>query len=101
MLAAQHAPTGAKICTIRATRTTGKKFFSRLRIQPTQCDLKRRRRWESSQVPALSSGVAKMSRKSVLPRQAHARRRAVKGETQQELAASYNVSRSSIQRVLT
>jgi hypothetical protein len=29
MLAAQHAPMGAKICTIRAIRTMGRKFFSR------------------------------------------------------------------------
>ena len=32
MLAAQHAPIGAKICTTRAIRTMGRKFFSRLRI---------------------------------------------------------------------
>src|SRR5437762_3575666 len=32
MLAAQHAPIGAKICTIRAIRTMGRKFFSRRRI---------------------------------------------------------------------
>ena len=40
MLAAQHAPIGAKICTTRAIRTTGKKFFSRLRIaNPSASDL--------------------------------------------------------------
>lgn len=31
-LAAQHAPIGAKICTNRATRNTGRNFFSRRRI---------------------------------------------------------------------
>jgi hypothetical protein len=36
MLAAQHAPIGAKICTVRAIRTIGKKFRSRRRInEPT------------------------------------------------------------------
>jgi len=36
MLAAQHAPTGAKICTVRAIRTIGKKFRNRRRInEPT------------------------------------------------------------------
>src|ERR1700726_4516333 len=40
MLAAQHVPMGAKICTTRAIRTTGKKFFSRLRIaNPSDSDL--------------------------------------------------------------
>ena len=29
MVAAQHAPMGAKICTARAIRTMGRKFFSR------------------------------------------------------------------------
>jgi hypothetical protein len=32
MLAAQHAPIGAKICTARATRTIGRNFLSRRRI---------------------------------------------------------------------
>ncbi len=32
MLAAQHAPIGARICTARAIRTTGRKFRNRRRI---------------------------------------------------------------------
>src|SRR5471030_1204407 len=32
MLAAQHAPIGAKICTARAIRTIGRNFLSRRRI---------------------------------------------------------------------
>ncbi len=32
MLAAQHAPIGAKICTVRAIKTIGKNFRSRRRI---------------------------------------------------------------------
>jgi hypothetical protein len=40
MLAAQHAPIGAKICTNRAIRTIGRKFFSRRRIAiPSASDL--------------------------------------------------------------
>ena len=40
MLAAQHAPIGAKICTSRAIRTMGRKFFSRLRItDPSEREL--------------------------------------------------------------
>src|SRR5215207_2928458 len=40
MLAAQHAPIGAKICTARAIRTIGRKFFSRRRIAiPSASDL--------------------------------------------------------------
>ena len=31
MAAAQHAPIGAKICTAKANRTMGRKFFSRPR----------------------------------------------------------------------
>jgi hypothetical protein len=33
MLAAQHAPIGAKICTVRAIRTIGKNFRNRRRIR--------------------------------------------------------------------
>jgi hypothetical protein len=39
MLAAQHAPTGAKICTNRAIRTIGRKFFSRRIAIPSASDL--------------------------------------------------------------
>src|SRR5919197_4491475 len=40
MLAAQHAPMGAKICTTRAIKTIGRKFFSRRRIaNPSASDL--------------------------------------------------------------
>ncbi|MEH2501847.1 hypothetical protein V1290_000658 [Bradyrhizobium sp. AZCC 1578] len=40
MLTAQHAPIGAKICTTRAIRTIGRKFFSRRRIaNPSASDL--------------------------------------------------------------
>jgi hypothetical protein len=36
MLAAQHAPIGAKICTARAIRTIGRNFRNRRRIsEPT------------------------------------------------------------------
>src|SRR6187431_1317926 len=39
MLAAQHAPIGAKICTARAIRTIGRKFFSRRIAHPSASDL--------------------------------------------------------------
>ena len=40
MAAAQHAPIGAKICTTKAIRTMGRKFFSRRRIaNPSGLDL--------------------------------------------------------------
>ena len=39
MLAAQHAPMGAKICTIRAIRTMGRKFFSQRIANPSASEL--------------------------------------------------------------
>src|SRR6266545_4087052 len=39
MVAAQHAPIGAKICTARAIRTIGRKFFSRRIANPSASDL--------------------------------------------------------------
>src|SRR6185312_9003256 len=39
MDAAQHAPIGAKICTARATRTIGRKFFSQRIAIPSAPDL--------------------------------------------------------------
>ena len=39
MVAAQHAPIGAKICTARAIRTIGRKFFSRRIAHPSASDL--------------------------------------------------------------
>ena len=39
MLAAQHAPIGAKICTARAIRTMGRKFFSRRIANPSASEL--------------------------------------------------------------
>ena len=39
MLAAQHAPIGAKICTISAIRTMGRKFFSRRIANPSASEL--------------------------------------------------------------
>jgi len=33
MAAAQHAPIGARICTINAIRTIGRNFFKRRRIR--------------------------------------------------------------------
>src|SRR5215216_2099542 len=39
MLAAQHAPIGAKICTAKAIRTIGRKFFSRRIANPSASDL--------------------------------------------------------------
>src|SRR6476620_7139585 len=39
MAAAQHAPIGAKICTTRAIRTIGRKFFSRRIAHPSASDL--------------------------------------------------------------
>ena len=52
MLAAQHAPIGAKICTSRAIRTIGRKFFSRLRItEPSEAELITLRVRSRDQVP--------------------------------------------------
>src|SRR5258707_15644670 len=39
IVAAQHAPIGAKICTARAIRTIGRKFFSRRVANPSASDL--------------------------------------------------------------
>src|SRR6266704_1831065 len=56
MVAAQHAPIGAKICTTRAIRTIGRKFFSRLRIaNPSVSELITLRVRSRDQVPVLSS----------------------------------------------
>lgn len=60
-----------------------------------------KRTHEGRQV-AMTRGVRMGRKPKLTPKQVEeVRRRAVEGETQQELAASYNVSRSSIQRVLT
>jgi hypothetical protein len=52
MLTAQQAPIGAKICTASATRTMGRKFFSRRRIaKPIRCHLITGRVPSRDQVP--------------------------------------------------
>src|SRR3954462_14730117 len=51
MVAAQHAPIGAKICTARAIRTIGRKFFSRRIANPSTSDLNHQRVRSRDQVP--------------------------------------------------
>src|SRR5882757_6138230 len=63
MLAAQHAPIGAKICSTRAIRTIGRKFFSRLRIaNPSKRELITLRVRSRGEVPGLFASVAQMAR---------------------------------------
>src|SRR5436190_24326247 len=51
MVAAQHAPIGAKICTTKAIRTIGRKFFSRRIANPYTSDLNHQRVRSRDQVP--------------------------------------------------
>ena len=75
MLAAQHAPIGAKICTTRAIRTIGRKFFSRLRIaNPSESQLITRSPKSRSGSRLILQAVAQITRHAGVSEPQFARR---------------------------